>query len=138
MHKQNFTVIDAGRVCATTATLHEQRVRLSPAALRTALGWELKPQGLCKDDRCIPVGGQAGLVAHEGIDLSAFGELLSRPVAIDTAERVAYLGTSAAHRSAQLSSLEAPDFTLPDLEGRLHSLSDYRGQKLLLVAYASW
>ena len=26
----------------------------------------------------------------------------------------------------------------PDLEGKLHSLSDHRGKKVLLVAYASW
>ena len=33
---------------------------------------------------------------------------------------------------------EAPEFTLPDLEGRLHSLSDHRGVKVFLVAYGSW
>ena len=45
---------------------------------------------------------------------------------------------SAAERAKTLSSLEAPDFTLPDLDGRLHSLSEQRGKKVLLVAYASW
>lgn len=43
-----------------------------------------------------------------------------------------------AHPEGRLASLEAPDFTLPDLDGRPHSLSDYRGQKILLAAYASW
>ena len=33
---------------------------------------------------------------------------------------------------------QAPAFTLPDLDGKPHSLSDYRGKKVLLVAYASW
>ena len=33
---------------------------------------------------------------------------------------------------------EAPDFTLPDLEGRQHSLSDYRGRKVFLASWASW
>jgi peroxiredoxin len=32
----------------------------------------------------------------------------------------------------------APDFTLPDLDGRMHSLSDYRGKKVFLLAWASW
>ena len=27
---------------------------------------------------------------------------------------------------------EAPDFTLPDQNGEMHSLSDYRGQKVIL------
>ena len=44
-----------------------------------------------------------------------------------------------------IASLEAAgasgisvDFTLPDLAGRPHRLSDHRGKKVLLVAYASW
>jgi hypothetical protein len=61
-----------------------------------------------------------------------------RPVALDDAERVAYLGVSAEERGRQLASLEAPDFTLPDLDGCLHSLSDHRGAKVFLVAYGSW
>jgi len=64
--------------------------------------------------------------------------LLGRPIAIDMEEGVACLGASAAERAARLSSLEAPDFSLPDIEGRPHALSDYRGTKVVLVAYASW
>jgi hypothetical protein len=133
-----FTLLDEGQVRHVTATINQDRVRLSAAALQTALGWELKPQGLCKDDRCVPVSGHSDLVTDAGVDLAAFAELIGRPVAIDTTERVACLVASAGDRSAQLSSLDAPDFTLPDLAGQLHSLSDYRGKKVLLVAYASW
>ena len=67
--------------------------------------------------------------------LAAGGE---RPVAVDHEERVACLGVTAATRSAALASLEAPDFALPDLVGRLHTLSEQRGRKVLLVAWASW
>ena len=42
----------------------------------------------------------------------------------------------AAHADEELTP--APDFTLPDLAGHMHSLSDYRGKKVLLIAYASW
>jgi len=45
---------------------------------------------------------------------------------------------AASVRARALASLEAPDFTLPDLDGRLHTLSNHRGKKVLLVAYASW
>ena len=48
------------------------------------------------------------------------------------------LGVSAAARSRALQSLSAPDFTLPDLEGRMHTLSEHRGRKVLLVTWASW
>jgi peroxiredoxin len=37
-----------------------------------------------------------------------------------------------------LTSLEAPDFALPDLDGKMHSLSDYRGKKVFVVSWASW
>jgi hypothetical protein len=75
---------------------------------------------------------------HAGPELARRAEAAGRPVAIDPVERVAYLGVSAGDRARTLSSLEAPDFTLPDLDGRLHSLSQHRGRKVLLVAYGSW
>ncbi len=138
MDERPFTVIDNGRVTQTTATVSPERVGLPAAALQAALGWELKPQGLCKKEQCVPVSARAGLVTDAGVDLAAFAQVLSRPLAIDLAEGVAYLGIAAAERSAQLASLEAPNFRLPDLAGREHALSDYRGKKVLLVAYASW
>jgi AhpC/TSA family len=138
MTEPNFTFIDEGRIVPVPATVNGDHVRLSPATLRDALGWELKPQGLCKDERCMPIGGHADLVTDDGIDLAGLAALLTRPLAVDTECRAAYLGAAAADRAAQLASLQAPDFTLPDLHGQLHSLSDYRGKKVLLVAYASW
>jgi hypothetical protein len=138
MADKNFTLIDDGRVCGTDARIMGDRVYVSAPALQVALGWELKPEGLCKDDRCVPVRGHTDLIGDAGVDLAAFAALLSRPLAIDLDEGVACLGAAAADRSAQLASLEAPDFTLSDLNGTPHSLSDYRGKKVLLVAYASW
>ena len=61
-----------------------------------------------------------------------------RPVAFDEGERAAYLGVSAEERGRRLASLEAPDFVLPDLDGRPHSLAEHRGKKVFLVAYGSW
>ncbi len=68
-------------------------------------------------------------------ELAARGD---RPLAVDHEEGVACLGVAAATRSAALASLEAPDFALPDLAGRVHTLSEHRGRKVLLVAWASW
>jgi len=84
-------------------------------------------------------GGRATVVAEaEGAALAKRAEAAGRPVAVDLDERAAYLGISASLRAKSLASLEAPDFTLPDLDGRVHSLSQQRGKKVLLVAYASW
>jgi len=75
---------------------------------------------------------------REGVVLAKRAETAGRPVAVDLDEGVAYLGVTARERAAALASLEAPDFRLPDLDGRLHSLSEHRGKKVLLVAYGSW
>jgi hypothetical protein len=93
------------------------------------------------DDKRFTVidGGRATEVDEdEGRARARRAEASGRPVAIDRDERAAYLGVSAAERAKALASLEAPDFTLPDLDGRLHSLSQHRGKKVLLIAYASW
>ena len=133
-----FTLIDGIRAHAVDATVRGDAIRIVPEAVARALGWELKPQGLCRDDTCIPVRDRDALVDHDGIDLATFARLLDRPLAVDAAEGVAVLGTSADLRAARLTSLDAPDFTLPDLDGRLHSLRDQRGKKTLLIAWASW
>ena len=83
-------------------------------------------------------GRVAVLGAREGAELLKRAEADGRPVAVDPEEGAAYLGVPARARAAALASLEAPDFTLPDLDGRLHSLSGHRGKKVLLVAHASW
>ena len=138
MNRRDFVLLDEGKVCTVAAAVDGDGVRLSPAALCDAVGWELKPQGLCKDGRCVAIGGETDQANDAGVDLAGFARLLSRPLAIDLDEGVACLGASAVERATQLASLEAPDFTLPDLDGQPHSLSDYRGTKVLLVAYASW
>jgi len=76
--------------------------------------------------------------AREGVDGAQRAEAAGRPVALDHDEGAAYLGVSAAERGRRLASLEAPDFTFPDLEGRSHSLAEHRGKKVFLVAYGSW
>jgi hypothetical protein len=136
MDGERFTLIDDGRVAEIGVRLRRERVQLTPAALHAALGWALKAQGLCKDDRCVPLA--AGVVDGDHVDLAGVARLLGRPLALDAAERAAYLGAAADERAARLTSLDAPDFTLPDLAGQLHRLADYRGRKVLLVAYASW
>ena len=132
-----FTLIDDGTPHEIDATIESGRVLLSPAALGS-LGWELHPEGLCREGLCIPVPADAALEVGGHVDLAALARVVDRPLAIDADERAAYLGVSAGERALTLRSLVAPDFTLPDLAGRPHRLSDHRGKKILLVAYASW
>ena len=135
---QTFTLIDDGRTVELKATVGDGRVRLSKEQVQSELRWELKPEGLCQGDVCIPVRDPAALVGADGIDLEVLAQVLGRPLALDVAENAAALAEAPADRGAALASLEAPDFTLPDLQGRMHSLSEHRGKKVLLIAYASW
>ena len=130
-----FTLIDETRPVAVDATVRPDGVRLAPAGLERALGWELKAEGLCRGPRCIPA---RGIADADGVDLAALAQALERPLALDADAGAAALGASAAERSARLASLEAPDFTLRDVRGTLHTLSRYRGRKVFLLAYASW
>ena len=138
MPETDFTLIDGERVVETTARIESDAVVLSPEALRTATGFSLELNGLCRGDICVPLGVHTGRIRTEGVDLAAFAELPDRSIAIDTGEAAAALGDSATRRASQLASLEAPDFSLPDLAGKLHALSDHRGRKVLIVAWASW
>ena len=135
-----LTLIDDRRVVSLACEIAGERVRIAADAVHSALGWELKPEGLCRGDLCTPIDAaqRRALLSQGDIDLHALASALRRPLALDASERVAALGTAADERAGRLATLEAPDFTLPDLDGRMHSLSDQRGKKVLLIAYASW
>ena len=113
-----------------------ETLALAPDALAEATGWTVKPEGFCLGDICVPAGDAVS--ADGTVDLAKFAQRLSRPLIIDRSEKAVSLGAASQDRAESLQSLEAPDFTLPDLDGNLHSLSDYRGKKILLAAYASW
>jgi len=133
-----FTIIDEAQPATVEASAGEGRVLLDAAAIKHALGWTLQPEGFCRDDVCVPVREGSGVVREGAVDLAAFAELLGRPIALDVEERAAAIAASAHHRGAALVTGEAPDFTLPDLSGTTHSLSDYRGKKVFLAVWASW
>jgi len=108
--------------------------------LEEATGWNLKPEGLCKGDVCIPLDPAAhgSFLDGEQVNASGLWAALDRPVAHDRSRSTWVLGEGAADRSRPLDSGEAPDFTLPDSEGKLRSLSDFRGKKVFLATWASW
>ena len=133
-----FTVIDQGRDREVRARVEGGRLVLSAEALRDALGWELHDGTLCNDAMCVPLPAGSRLGEGGVFDLGEVAATLDRPLALDVDARAAYLGVSAGERAQALGSLLAPDFTLPDLAGRPHTLSSYRGKKILLVAWASW
>lgn len=113
---------------------------LTSAQIERSLGWEWKPEGLCRGDTCVPLPRRTRLplTAGDRLDAAAVWRHMGHPVVHDRSGSTWVFGTGADDRSRALESLEAPDFELPDLDGRPHRLTDHRGRKVLLVTWASW
>ena len=113
---------------------------LAPPELQR-LGWTLKPEGLCRGPLCVPIppARRAEFVRADGaVNLAALARHRGQAVVHDAERGVWVCGPAGEVRDAARRSLAAPDFTLPDLDGRLHSLSEHRGRKVLLNSWASW
>ncbi len=108
--------------------------------LERTTGWTFKPEGFCKGEVCVPVppARVGDFEAGDRYNLTAIAKLLGQPMVADEEHHAWCVGEAAAERARTLKSLDALDFSLPDLAGRMHSLSEYRGKKVLLVSWASW
>ena len=139
----SVTIIYGDRSVSVASTTAEgNNLWLSLDDLRATTGWELKPQGVCLGEVCVPIPAarEADFVRADGtqFNLAALARQLKQPAVHDGAHAVWFFGEAASTRNNTLQSLQAPDFTLPDLDGKWHALSEYRGRKILLVSWASW
>jgi len=132
-----LTIIDEA-VHGVTGTTDDDRMLVDPDSFGDATGWELKPEGLCRGDVCVPVARPEALIVDGRLDVAAVATALGRPVVIDPAAGMAAIGLAADERRRALDGLQAPDFRLPDLDGASHGLEEWRGKKKLLVTFASW
>jgi hypothetical protein len=101
------------------------------SAFAAATGWEIKPEGACKGDVCVP------LASTGGFDLGATAERLGMALVHDEEHGLWALGPETVGGRA-LVTAELPDLVLPDLDGDEFHLSSLRGQKVLLVAWAPY
>lgn len=114
------------------------RLLVRTTYLEEATGWHLEPQGLCRGAVCVPVRDPTGLVDGDDIDIAELAARVGASAAVDAAEGIAVLMASATERAESLHGLQAPDFTLPAIDGHPVRLDDFSGQKRLLLAFASW
>ena len=133
------TVLTETTETRTSAEAGDQ-LWLGRSETQEATGWQLKPEGLCKGDVCVPIpaGQDRDFVRDDDVNVSAFWNMLGKPAAASVQGDVWFLGEGAQARNDALLSLEAPDFTLPDFSGKLHSLTDFRRKRVLLITWASW
>jgi hypothetical protein len=111
---------------------------VSADAFARATGWTLKAEGLCKDEICVPVRDAATMSNGEAIDVAEFVRVTGRNMVVDSSRNVVAMGEQASNRAASMATLDAPNFTLPDINGNLVSLSDFANRKKLILAWSSW
>jgi hypothetical protein len=153
MKRRTFLISAGGAVCAAAApssrttvlygdrTVALESVRPDPkdlwvraADLPRITEFELKPQGACRADMCIPVPKE--LKSGAWFNLSGFARRVHQ-VSVNEAGAWSF-GEIPAVRGEFYQSRKAPDFAVPDRKGKLVHLSDFRGKKVLVVTWASW
>ncbi len=105
---------------------------INSAELAARTGWHIKPEGACKEEMCVPLPQMPA----DGVDVRILAECLNMPLLHDEKHHVWSLGPESGGRV--LNSAVAPEIVLPDLNGQPFALRSLRGQKVLVVAWASW
>lgn len=108
-------------------------LKISRSRFEAGTGWVFKPEGACKGDVCIPLKDRPG----ETVDVGALAERMGLPLVEDRTHGLWALGPESVGGRA-LTTAEAPDLTLPDVDGREFKLSSLRGQKVLIYAWAPY
>ena len=93
-------------------------------------GWEIKPEGACKADMCVPL-------ATGAFDAAAAADRLGMAIVHDPDQSLWAIGPESVSGRA-LATATAPELQLSDLDGNPFRLSSLRGQKVLLVAWAPY
>jgi len=107
-------------------------LEIDPKELARRTGWEIKPQGACKGERCVPLPA----TGEQRVDARLLADRLGMPLVRDEPSGLWCLGPEAGGRA--LTDAHAPDLVLPDIHDRAFHLRSLRGSKVLLVAWASW
>lgn len=95
-----------------------------------ATGWKIEPQGACKGDVCVPLGGGA-------FDLRLAAERLGMEIVADEPRGRWAIGPESVGDRA-LTTADAPELILDDIDGNEFRLSSLRGQKVLVVSWAPY
>lgn len=108
---------------------------VSRSDFESGTGWLLKPEGACKGDVCVPLPDD--VIDADIVDVGRISEHMGMPLVHDAEHSVWALGPWPG-TGRTLVSAEAPELTLPDLDGNPFSLSSLRGQKVLILAWAPY
>ncbi len=135
------TVLYGGRRIVVEHTGPGAGLAVRPDDLSRINGFELKPEGACLDDLCVPVNDALFIEDADGnrwFDLVAFADLIGQPYVADAQARVWSFGDIPARRDNMLRNAMAPDFEVTDRSGKVIRRADLAGKKALIVTWSSW
>ena len=104
------------------------------SALPQVNGFEVKPQGACRAEVCIPLPRQ--LRKGDWINLTGFAKRAGQSW-VNEGSTWSFTEVPIL-RAGYLRSRVAPEFAVPDRKGHIVKLSDTQGKKRLIVTWASW
>ncbi len=124
------------------AEITDGEARLDGAALSTALGWDVKAEGLCRGDRCV-AWGSVDPRRGDRVDLAGAAAMAGRIAVVDTDAAIAALSLASSSLDdtgpgGLQAGMDAPDVELVALDGSRRRLSDWSGRRRLLVCFATW
>ncbi len=109
------------------------RLDIDVRTFEAATGWQIKPEGACKGEVCVPLDRST-----DGFDLVSTAGRLGMAIVADADAGVWSIGPeSLGGRS--LTTAVAPELTLPDvMTGHDVKLSSFRGKKVVIASWAPY
>ena len=106
-----------------------EQLDIDADAFREGTGWDIKPEGACKGDVCVPLPG--------GFDVTSAAQRLGMALVHDEQQGLWALGPESLSGRA-LVTAQAPELSLNDIDGNMFHLSSLRGRKVVLVAWSPY
>jgi len=106
------------------------RLDIGPDEFVAGTGWDIKAEGACKGEVCVP------LPAGE-FDLATTASRLGMAIVADASGGRWAIGPESLGDRA-LTTAEAPELILDDVDGNAFRLSSLRGQKVVIVSWAPY
>ncbi len=134
------TILYQGRTIKLSSRGDGDGLLIDPIDLQSINGFEIKPEGVCYEDLCVPLDDslmitQAG---QKWFSLTALAELLGQPFVVDEEAGVWSFAEIPAKRENMMVNAMAPDLELTDRQGKVVLMADLKGKKALIVTWSSW
>jgi hypothetical protein len=106
------------------------RLDIGTVEFEQATGWQIKPEGACRAEVCVPL-------PDGDFDLMVTADRLGMAVVAEPGLGLWAVGPETIGGRA-LVTADASDFVLPDLDGNTVPITSLQNQKVLVVAWAPY